>query len=342
MPWPFGKKPAQDAEPSAKSAPTPAPQPPVALAQTSTAPTTDDADASGPAVFISYRRTSALVVEHIHEKYCATYKADSIFLDRADIEPGARFPDRIKNAVSNASVVLVVIGRDWISVQNERTYSRRLDEEDDWVRQEVEIALRGKCTVVPVLVDGAKMPTPEQLTSTLRPLIERNAVSLSMEHFGDDVRNLVAKLGEHLGEVRVGQLKLGAGGVYPEAAAIKPYPLSDAHLELVLKELSQWRLVESDVTDDPRVPSGYRKIELVRDFLFESFTDAIAFMSKAAGPIDAFGHHPRWQNVFRTVTVAYSTWDIGHRPSDRDHKSATMLERLYREFLAAKDRAQRP
>jgi pterin-4a-carbinolamine dehydratase len=293
-------------------------------------------DGPHAAVFISYRRSNALIVEHIHQKYSSIFDSRSIFLDRTDIEPGAHFPDRLRTAVQNAAIVLVVIGRDWISVQNERTFSRRLDEEDDWVRQEVLLALQGEAKVIPVLVEGAKLPTPEQLPAPLRPLIERNAVMLSMDHFGDDVAKLIARVGGELGETRVSKLRVGAEGPYAPAAAIKPVALSDAELQAIIKHLPQWRIVESDITDDPRIQSGNKRTELVRDFLFESFRDAIAFMEKAAGPIDAFGHHPRWQNVFRTVTVAYSTWDIGHRPSDRDQKSAHMLEHVYRDFMAEK------
>ena len=352
MSWTFGKKGrAEKGGPESKAAtsqPTPAPdaarQRDVEMSASSspspTLPSSLAPEEEWPAVFISYRRTNQLIVEHVHLKYCDVYKANSIFLDRTDLKPGAHFPDELRQAVTNASIVLVVIGRDWASMQNEQTFSKRLDEEHDWVRQEVLLALQGQGLVIPVLVDGAKLPTPEQLPSPLRPLLERNAISLSVDHFGDDVSKLVAKLGEKLGEERVSQLRVGNAGPYAEAATIKPYALSDLELQGVLKDLPQWRILKSDITDDPRVPSGYRRVELVRDFLFESFADAISFMQKASGPIDAFGHHPRWGNVFRTVTVAYSTWDIGHRPSDRDQKSAHMLERLYREFMTGKAAAR--
>ena len=85
---------------------------------------------------------------------------------------------------------------------------------------------------------------------------------------------------------------------------------------------------------DPRFGPDYKRQEIVRDFRFESFIQAVEFMRRAAARIDDFGHHPRWENVFKTVTVHYSTWDIGHRPSDRDVKAAYMLEKIYAEFLA--------
>jgi pterin-4a-carbinolamine dehydratase len=59
-------------------------------------------------------------------------------------------------------------------------------------------------------------------------------------------------------------------------------------------------------------------------------------MRQAATKIDIIDHHPRWENVFKTVTVHYTSFDIGHRLSDRDYSSARVMERCYREFLAAK------
>jgi len=96
-------------------------------------------------------------------------------------------------------------------------------------------------------------------------------------------------------------------------------------------DLPAWRVETSQVLDDPRVPQG-TKIELVRAFRFRSFLDAIAFMGKAAPSIDAMDHHPRWENVWRTLIVRVTTWDIGHQLSDRDSVLARYFERLYKDF----------
>lgn len=286
------------------------------------------------AIFISYRRSSAFVVDHIHEKLTSRFEASSIFLDRSDIEPGARFPDKIRTAVTRASVVLVIIGKDWIAAQDQRTYRRRLDMPDDWVRQELELALRGEGAVIPVLIEGAEMPTAEQLPESLAALVERHAIVLSREHFREDVERLVKEITIRLGTERAERLLKDDGNRFPKPAAYKPAALDQSQLQEMLHELPQWRLVESILDDDPRFGAGNKRIEIRRDFRFESFMDAIEFMRVAAEQIDAFGHHPRWENVFRTVSVSYSTWDSGHRPSDRDSKCAHMLERVYQQFLA--------
>ncbi|MBY0562981.1 MAG: 4a-hydroxytetrahydrobiopterin dehydratase [Hyphomonadaceae bacterium] len=290
--------------------------------------------AAAGGVFISYRRSSALITDHVHEKVTTRLAGAPVFLDRNDIEPGAAFPARLRDAVSSASIVLVIIGRDWISAQDERTFRRRLDMPNDWVRQEVEAALGGDALVIPVLVEGIPMPTAEQLPDSIVALSEKNAITLSRDHFNEDVNKLIDFLAARLPR----RANDGENGVkFPEPAVVRPVPLSPEQLAHVLKSLPQWRVSETHLNDDPRFGVEHRRVELVREFRFKSFKSAIDFMRAAADIIDAHGHHPRWENVFRTVTVWLSTWDIGHRPSDRDWKAAQMLEDIYKKY-ASQDR----
>ena len=288
-----------------------------------------------PVLFISYRRTNLLVIDHLYDKCESEFGAANIFLDRADIKPGERFPDRIKSAVLDASIVLVIIGKDWISVQDERTYRRRIEMPDDWVRQELEIALGSEKTVIPVLIEGAAVVTTEQLPESLQTLATRNAIVLSREHFREDANRLIAHIKAKLNAEQMTRL-MGSKSRFPNAGKIKPAPLSDAELAAMSAELPQWKVVQTLIADDPRYDPGYQGSEIVRDFKFATFVDAIDFMRQAAAQINVLDHHPRWENVFRTVTVHYTTFDIGHRVSDRDYKNAAMLERLYLEFIAVK------
>ena len=58
--------------------------------------------------------------------------------------------------------------------------TRRLADPGDWVRREVETGLATpRCAVVPVLLDGAKMPPAEALPESLVALTHRNAFALS-------------------------------------------------------------------------------------------------------------------------------------------------------------------
>ena len=67
------------------------------------------------------------------------------------------------------------IGPGWLST-TDRDGNRRLDDPGDWVRLEVEAALRRpEVAVVPVLVNGAEMPPSHDLPDSLKPLTDRQA-----------------------------------------------------------------------------------------------------------------------------------------------------------------------
>jgi hypothetical protein len=77
----------------------------------------------------------------------------------------------------------------------------RIADPSDFVRLEVETALRAAdVTVIPVLVEGARMPAPEQLPEELRPLARRNAIELSDLRWRYDCQRLMTALDDLLGE----------------------------------------------------------------------------------------------------------------------------------------------
>jgi pterin-4a-carbinolamine dehydratase len=58
-------------------------------------------------------------------------------------------------------------------------------------------------------------------------------------------------------------------------------------------------------------------------------------MNLLAPGCDIAMHHPRWENVWKTLKVYLTTWDIGHRISDRDLQLARYFDRAYEEFAGA-------
>lgn len=69
---------------------------------------------------------------------------------------------------------------------------RQIDNDDDFVRLELETAFKIKKPVIPILVDGAQLPMLEQLPLGLRPLVYRNAFVVRHEQFHGDVDRLFA------------------------------------------------------------------------------------------------------------------------------------------------------
>jgi pterin-4a-carbinolamine dehydratase len=74
------------------------------------------------------------------------------------------------------------------------------------------------------------------------------------------------------------------------------------------------------------------RTELYREYRFKSFLDATRFMAGVSPEIDEGQHHPRWENIWSTVRVWLSTWDIEFQPSSFDIQLAKKLDAAYSRF----------
>ena len=89
-----------------------------------------------------------------------------------------------------------------VGLQRARTRraTARLDDPDDFVRLEVEAALKRNIPVGAVLIDGAAMPRPDQLPESLNALCRRNAMPLSSgRDFRVHIVRLIVDIEKHLG-----------------------------------------------------------------------------------------------------------------------------------------------
>jgi DNA-binding beta-propeller fold protein YncE len=131
-----------------------------------------------PSIFVSYRRTDAPAhAGRLYDRLVERFGDAGVFKDLDTMEPGADFAEVIEDAVAQCDALVAVIGRDWHGT--DQAGRRRLDDPQDWVRLEIGNALQRKIRVVPVLVAGAKMPSPEDLPEDLQGLARRHAVELS-------------------------------------------------------------------------------------------------------------------------------------------------------------------
>jgi tetratricopeptide (TPR) repeat protein len=154
-----------------------------------------DSLAGVAAIFLSYRRKDAQdVVGRIYDRLRERFPSASIFRDLDSIPLGKPFPQVLREAASGAAVALVVIGPEWTTVRDEQG-RRRLDDPGDFVRGEIETTLVAGIPVVPVLVSNAKMPRPEDLPESLRPLLERQGIEVHPDpYFHHDMDRLIGKL----------------------------------------------------------------------------------------------------------------------------------------------------
>jgi hypothetical protein len=87
--------------------------------------------------------------------------------------------------VNDCDLMLVLIGESWISVKDARG-RRRLDDPHDFVGVEIAAVLERDIPVIPVLIQGATMPTQADLPARMQGLARRNALEMSDSHWNDD------------------------------------------------------------------------------------------------------------------------------------------------------------
>jgi TIR domain len=144
-----------------------------------------------PNIFISYRRDDTSGdAGHLAADLADRFGHANVFIDVDGISGGVNFETRIQQALDRSRVTFVLIGERWLSATS-KDGSRRLDSEDDYVRREVAAALaREDVAVVPVLVEGARMPSASELPSDLTALATRHALELSTKRWRYDVGQL--------------------------------------------------------------------------------------------------------------------------------------------------------
>jgi TIR domain len=143
-------------------------------------------------IFISYRREdTAADAGRLYDHLSDRFGEDRVFMDIDSIAIGLDFTKAVIEAVSICNMLLVLVGRGWLSITDGKG-RRRIDIPDDWVRVEIEAALLRDIPVVPVLVDGAAMPQAEDLPSSLRPFVRRQAFLLSHTGFKSEIVDLMA------------------------------------------------------------------------------------------------------------------------------------------------------
>ena len=146
-------------------------------------------------IFISYRRDDAAgYARAIYDALAQVFGAERVFIDVDDIAAGQAFVEVISRAVGESKVLLVLIGTRWLGERPGQ--APRITEVDDFVRLEVGAALAEGMRVVPLLIDGAVLPTAAQLPQDLRGLLQRNALEVGNTRFAADMDRLVVALRE--------------------------------------------------------------------------------------------------------------------------------------------------
>lgn len=247
-------------------------------------------------IFISYRRTDAgWPAEYLADKLETTFGRDRVFLDVRNIDAGDDFTAEIESNLRRAVALIVLIGKSWLIVQD-KFGRRRLDQENDWVRQEIRRSLEKKdCKVIPLLLDGASLPDEEEaLPKDISELLKRQRIEVRQTSSEADI-NVLIKVLEKIGfpiliqssptlpkpDVRVKtnlRLISGPDGELQRLLSIKienhsPLSLFIGNIELKLKDGRLLYVPRDSVTGEFQ---KRRKLSSAKSFTFNIAPEVIA------------------------------------------------------------------
>lgn len=145
-------------------------------------------------IFLSYRRQdSQSAAGRLADDLAEHFGPGRVFLDQGAIPAGDDFAAAIARAIGTATVVLAVIGPQWTAARG-ADGRPRLGDPGDYVRLEILTALEAGIPVIPVLVEGARMPAEADLPPQLAAFARCQAVELSNTRWRVDTQALFATL----------------------------------------------------------------------------------------------------------------------------------------------------
>jgi TIR domain len=274
--------------------------------------------------FINYRRSDVLqAAQGLYAQLRTRFGPSHVFMDVGVILPGAQWPERLRRALDEASVMLTVIGPRWLTAADQYG-QRRLDKSDDWVRNEIVHALNCGKPIFPLLVAGAdSMPPLEGTPAELHGLLNHQKVQLRDEKWDHDLNELV-----HVLETTHGFVGNQKPVALPQPE-VKIEPLNESQMDTALSTLSGWQPVESMIPGDYPIPgkSFGRPIGSIHSKAqFSSCNRQLVRSTKC--DIILAGKTNGEQLPF------ISTWDIGNKVSELDIELARTLDALYERVTA--------
>jgi hypothetical protein len=147
-------------------------------------------------VFVNYRQRDAtgtllphvLLVEALADGLATRFGKKSVYLDTT-LRPGEPYPDALRARVADAAVLLVVIHPGWLT-----DLAARADRHKDWVLEEIATAIASGIRLLPVVLDGATLPSHPELPARIRALADAQAVPLRFGSLAAGVNALIAEI----------------------------------------------------------------------------------------------------------------------------------------------------
>lgn len=250
-------------------------------------------------VFISYRHENSAAYAKLIYDRLGPHFPNSVFRDFDSIGFGEDIVKKIDAAVASCGALLALIDPTWISVKDAN--GRRLDNPMDFVRLEIASALRRQICVIPVLLNGTPMPSPEQLPEDLVPLTLRRALRISDESFDYNTAQLTEALDRVLSRP-----------VADDKHPVRSVSTTTEHLGRALSELSRNQSQDLPITSSADVGNSTDKSKPKNRVFLASLAIAICILAQVLLPtMHHFLLHRFGFQVVRELAIAMFVVTLG-------------------------------
>lgn len=139
-------------------------------------------------IFVNYRRgDERAFAARIRDRLAQSFGDAGVFMDIDNLRAGQRFDRELAAALDKTDIFLAVIGPSWMDLYEHR----RASAERDYVHEEIAAALSRGLTVIPVLIEGARLPNAESLPKDISELVLHQKHDITHEYFGQNVKALI-------------------------------------------------------------------------------------------------------------------------------------------------------
>ena len=155
-------------------------------------------------IFISYRIADTLKeANQLYRVLSQVFDSNTVFFDKGRLEAGDKWPEELERNLRGAQIVLVLLNepQKWLGV--DKYGERRIDETEDWVRKEVELALSlgNQITTIPILFNNDAMPPKKYLPATIRDLCDRQALKIEGNNWTELLDSVKLLLNRKLNDI---------------------------------------------------------------------------------------------------------------------------------------------
>ncbi len=192
----------------------------------------------GYGIFISYRHVPEAkgVAILIREYLLQQFPGIPVFRDGDCIEFGQKWPDEIQGNLARCKILLALIHEGWGEMKDPEGIRLRLDYEDDWVRNEIAIALADGKLVIPVIVNAARRPKENLLPNPLKGLLQCQEAKFRLDDLESDREAIAQRVRD----------------VLPEAARPRPAAKPETSTDGLIDPQTVAELI-TEATDEPHV-----------------------------------------------------------------------------------------